>query len=494
MENFDDLMRHKYDNDDPAGRFEFREEYWEQARALIEADEARRRKRRRWVLWLTFSGLMLLSAGVGWWRMTKTNSTAALQQTTNTGQTINTSDEQANKLISSQEQAQALPETIGSSTAANSQKTVENNAKSTETNPSNQTIRYHKKTNNSTAAKQQLSNSDKPYNTKTDNNSRSNPSLNSRETQQKGLEADALSSTQVTLLSIEKTNATLAPTAVPGTVINTTDPAAAAGTAISNASDTDNSSTPADKKLEKLLEQLFTLPLPFPSATSTEVSEQKIPKKAELPMANQIKPVRDQRFTVGVSGAAMAYKASPERRWLGFSSAAYGTYRLNQQWSVSLGIGMRFLPGSWIDSSSQELSDSLIYSFGFKSVSSERTDVGLLSLEIPLAVSWHKKAFGFEIGAAPGRLSYVLERYKEKTESSLEAKKTTKNRLERSAKAPYGNSYLNTFVGAEWHFGRNTSLTMRGNYRFGAIVKATTEKPAIKGGPSLELGLRLKLF
>jgi hypothetical protein len=57
-------MQYNYENDDPASRFEFREEYWEQAKALIEADEARRR-RRRWLLWWFFAGLLLVVAG--WW-------------------------------------------------------------------------------------------------------------------------------------------------------------------------------------------------------------------------------------------------------------------------------------------------------------------------------------------------------------------------------------------------------------------------------------------
>jgi len=65
VKNIDDLMQQKYDNDDPNGRFAFREEYWEQALALIEADEARRRKKRRWLLWWCLAGLLLVAAGYG---------------------------------------------------------------------------------------------------------------------------------------------------------------------------------------------------------------------------------------------------------------------------------------------------------------------------------------------------------------------------------------------------------------------------------------------
>ena len=64
MENLDDFMRKKFDTDAPVERFEFREEYWEQAQALLEAEEQRRRKRRRWLIWWIFAGLLV--AVVSW--------------------------------------------------------------------------------------------------------------------------------------------------------------------------------------------------------------------------------------------------------------------------------------------------------------------------------------------------------------------------------------------------------------------------------------------
>ena len=47
MENIDELMRQKFDSEDHGERFEFQEEYWEQAQVMLEQEEARRRRRRR---------------------------------------------------------------------------------------------------------------------------------------------------------------------------------------------------------------------------------------------------------------------------------------------------------------------------------------------------------------------------------------------------------------------------------------------------------------
>jgi hypothetical protein len=58
MNDIDDLMRQKFEADIPSERFVFREEYWEQARALLE--QADREKRRRWLLFLLLVGACLL--------------------------------------------------------------------------------------------------------------------------------------------------------------------------------------------------------------------------------------------------------------------------------------------------------------------------------------------------------------------------------------------------------------------------------------------------
>lgn len=68
MENkdrLDEFLQHKFAEDNPEQRFAFREEYWQQAQMLIEADE--RRKRRRGLFWWWMAGGLGLVLIALWW-------------------------------------------------------------------------------------------------------------------------------------------------------------------------------------------------------------------------------------------------------------------------------------------------------------------------------------------------------------------------------------------------------------------------------------------
>lgn len=68
MENkdrLDEFLQHKFAEDDPEQRFAFREEYWQQAQMLIEADE--RRKRRRGLFWWWMTGGLGVVLIALWW-------------------------------------------------------------------------------------------------------------------------------------------------------------------------------------------------------------------------------------------------------------------------------------------------------------------------------------------------------------------------------------------------------------------------------------------
>lgn len=68
MDNLDEFMQRKFEQEDPAARFEFQESYWEQAKLLLEAAEQEQRKKRRGLLWLWLVGICLLLCGWGFWQ------------------------------------------------------------------------------------------------------------------------------------------------------------------------------------------------------------------------------------------------------------------------------------------------------------------------------------------------------------------------------------------------------------------------------------------
>lgn len=499
MENFDERMRHKYDNDDPGGRFEFREEYWEQALALIEADEAlRRQKRRRGLLWWSLAGLLLLSAGIGWWCMTGANTglnpESAIGANETTGQSITQPDKAT--------QQDATHTTDKTATASNTTTTDTNQTDKTNTSDvqnqgKNNSFNTKNNTLNAAQRSQQLPARNRAFDAKGNASGNNNSSNSDKQLTQKGKQANTTPQSSGLSTGAEQPtgNVNTAQGAGNGGAENALkNPENTGGAAAENADATTTPAAAPVKTLDKLLEQLFTLPLPMEPAISTEKKALKTPEKAVEPMANQIKPVKDSRFSAGLAASGLLYKSSIDKRNLGFTTALYGAYRINRHWSASAGLGIRFTPGTWTDTSGTQFTESFLYSFGFESVQTERRAAGLLSLEIPVAASWHHGAFGLEAGVAPGYLLYALDRYKETTENSFHGPKTTRNRLEKADTESYGRYYANTFAGAEWWFSRNASLTLRGNYRLGALVIQSVENPAVKAGASVELGLKLKLF
>lgn len=499
MENFDERMRHKYDNDDPGGRFEFREEYWEQALALIEADEAlRRQKRRRGLLWWSLAGLLLLSAGIGWWRMSGTHTGLNPEPAIGAHETTGRSTTQPGK-SAQQDAAHATDETATTSNTAtsNTNQTDKTNHSDAQNQVENNSSNTQNATQNAAGRSQQLSARNRAFDAKGNASGNNNSSTSDKQLTQKGKQANTTTQSSGLSTGAEQPtgNVTTAQGAGNGGAENALkNPENTSGADAENAASTTAPAAAQAKTLDKLLEQLFTLPLPMEPAISIEKKALKTPEKAEAPMASQIKPVKDSRFSAGIAASGLLYKSSIDKRNLGFTAALYGAYRINRHWSASVGVGARFTPGTWTDSSGTQFTESLLYSFGFESVKTERRAAGLLSLELPIAASWHHGAFGIEAGVAPGYLLYALDRYKQTTENSFHGPKTTRNRLEKADTESYGRYYANTFAGAEWWFSRNASLTLRGNYRLGALVKQTVEDPAVKAGASVELGLKLKLF
>lgn len=467
MENIDDLMRQKFDNDDPGGRFEFREEYWEQALALIKEDEARKKKKRRRFFWFMLSGMALLCLGFGWWCWPATgNSDARFSHSNSELNTI---------------------ERVSDGGLSNGQIT-DNREKGESNNVENNTVQEEKLTASG------------------DNNSVSSNynSLKNGSVGHTSLPTQASSPKRDGTYVDEPTN----PVQSEMTAKNGEDKGDSQSlSAINELTDLvgtnneqpdqpiipveDNASSPSKAFSNQLLAMLPVLP---DSVISMQDMTNAEPKQINSTLVTPIEPVKDRRFSFGIAGAAAAYTNSPDKRWFGYSGHLFGSWQFRKNWALTFGLGMRYQPGNWADSTGNAVKQSLKYSFGFESTVSERRSLGIISMELPVSADWHRGSVTLSCGLAPGKLLVALDRFIQQQESSFSDLTTIRNRIERGDKSYFNQYYLNAFAGAEWRFYPNVSLFTRGNYRIGKLLKSTSEKSAIQKGSSVELGLRLKLF
>jgi hypothetical protein len=499
MENFDDLMRHKYDTDDPAGRFEFREEYWEQALALIEAEEARRR--RKMLLWWWFAGALVLGGCVAWWAFGRLGYTDAVgdKNAKPPASTMATDPRQT----ASNEPVATVPDAVSETPASQDRliaapvATHKNSSSIQSTNqpngiPSHKTRKSTKGGSGNTA----LTNSGTIHpTTAAARNTAQNTSSNTAQNTSLNTAGNTTGNTpEITPATTNNSAAGTTLSAANGqapTSKNGADAAAAIDSVATNPVQ-----KPSDNPaIQKLLESLWLLPVPLKTVVSTNPAPLSQPAMvAAEDAAPTTEPVKNKRFSVELASAVLLSQASVDQRQVGFTSGLAARYKLRPRWSLTAGVNARFLPGNWVDTVGITVTDSVHYSFGFSRIRSERRSAGLLNLEIPIAAVWQFKAFEVEAGVAPGQLLYALDRFKQTQETSLEGLSTTKNRLERADMELLQRTYFNTFAGVAWRFSSNGSLTLRGNYRFGNISKATAEDAAIKAGLGIEAGLRFKLF
>ncbi|MBK6993523.1 MAG: outer membrane beta-barrel protein [Lewinellaceae bacterium] len=244
---------------------------------------------------------------------------------------------------------------------------------------------------------------------------------------------------------------------------------------------------------------IFTIPTPlYPMLLPERIFQiQKRPTLAKEPIAEKIKPVQDQRFSFGLSLVGSAYQQSDTvGRWAGWTLGAFGDYRLNNNWSLMLGVQARFVPGHTAqgDSSNPNQVENLRYSFGYRSEEWKRETRGLHFLEIPISAHWHKGPWALEAGGAAGMLLAVQDRTEYTVESSLEEPKTTVTKFVKGNSEPYNQNYFSAFAGAGYRLNNRISLMTKAQYRFTPVFKTLGEGLKNKGLGNVELGLRLRLF
>ena len=497
MENIDDFMRQKFDSDDPQERFEFQEEYWEQAQALLEREEHRRRRR----VWY-FLLLVLAMALLAWFLVLPWGDGALSENKGKEEQSTFLSENSENQ--SAEQRSSALTENTENPANTNGKTTMgEPTMKLSEPESVEESIQRERNRSASFVSEKpskgtqqnRVGNKSLAKTGKSDNaggvarlsdeqvaagrNTISSPAAQSARPVQAGQ------------TKIENTSSAIAnpPTTTPP-ITNppiTTPP-------ITNPPITTPPITtpPALIPTFNIPTPLTLFPIPEPAL---------VPLKpwilAKEPIAKITKPVKNQRFAFGLTMAGAAYQSSDTMgRWAGWAIGLFGKYRLNKNWSLMLGIQERFVPGfgAPVESSNPGETVQLRYSFGFKREEWKRETRGLHYLEIPLSAQWHKGPWGLEAGGAGGMLLAVQNSTTYTVESSLEAAKTTVKKFTKGDTKPYNQTYFSGFAGAEYRLNNRISVMARGQYRFTPVLKSLGEGVANKGLGNVELGLRARLF
>ncbi len=484
MENIDDFMQRKFDSDDPAERFPFREEYWEQAQALIEADEHRRLKRRRFLFWWFFSGL-LVGAGALWlwlgqpgqaseWASGKdaaqpgvvTPAAPSLKNTlpgndksniattpgstnasseSGSGNSLKNIDNQQDRVGEGQVQAGSTPEKTKETLSVSALPGVRKPA-------------LAPPKNNRKAPAAEKPDSIEKSTVPGDPSSENNSPARAKTTEQNA------AIKQVT--SILPDNQAPAPANVPVSPGDSTQ------------------ATDAVPTVSVALLEVLELPFPRALRDRKNLVFHKTPKK----YAAEIKPVSDKRFVWGAATSVSTWKSGT-----GYTAGIFGNYRLNAPWSLTAGLQLRYLPPPTTDplpDSSEQVSVQYRYSFGFERTEWRRTTVGLYYLEIPLAARWQRGRLGLEAGVAPGILLRARDQVTQTLESSLGGIETPTKRFETGEKSKFRRGYFSTFVLAEWRVVSRLGLTLRGNYRPGSILKPVENVEFEKYALGLDIGLR----
>ena len=494
MENLDDFMRKKFDTDDPVERFEFREEYWEQAQALLEAEEQRRRKRRRWLIWWIFAGFVVAvvswQLAVGNWQLavgsrqengsreySETDGQSSRQEQHSsdgaTGQTFARDDIQAQGgdtassfvsekkmpgadsvfLKNNGKQGFGTNEGAAGKNGAPEQntglpKTIENQGfgtpeKNTGASPSNG--RRTQKGNNSPVEKRPA----RPQDGITPSQNTPAPPASKSRTQ------------------AEQVGKILPTTGTQ--IVETSDNQPDSAKIFSNAFD--------DFSILPTLLALLALPtrdLDRPIAT---------------PFVRPIIPVHERKFSFSLAVSGTVSQTSPDGKRTGGTGGLAAEYRFKPNWSLGLGAQYRFLQGDWSESVDSNESTQLRYSFGYQLDEWNLKSKALHFVEIPVLVRRQLGAFNVEGGAATGFLLGVKAQVTQQHSESLKEDTETQSSIW-ADKSPYRPVYVAPFLGAEWQSTKHLGLSLRAHYRPGSLLKPSDASPDGGGLWWLDAGLR----
>ena len=467
MEHLDDFIREQFRQDDPAGRFHFRKEYWEQALSLIEADE---RKRRRGLLWWWLTGFLLL-AGLGWWGW----------QCSHTALPRTMTADLEKKTASHTTSSSRLPAKDLAGDAVNTTNIPTHNANTVAVSPQQKsgTARAEKPAATYPAAPKNFypGNFQERFSAKTGTQNPVIPRELTDFSQVPG-NKDSGSLTQPNSANTTATNAENLSRTTNGTM--------------PLASGTVNTSTINLSGAKMPGQILVSLPAEFQLLSSGLTNFQ----PAQAPATSSpIQPARETKLALGINASTSVYTSALPKRKLGATAGIYAAYWLRPAWSVSAGLDLRSQPANnFIADSLTVSSYQLHYRFGYEETSYSRNDRSLYFYEIPLGLHWHYRTWQLETGVRFGHLFAGRTVQTQTSRSSLQPDPGVEKRPVQMDLSAYRRNYTGYFAGIGWQPIPRLQLEVRGTYRPASVLKPNGEHASPAGGFWLDAGLRWQLF
>jgi hypothetical protein len=516
MEKLDDFMRDKFNSDDPAGRFEFQEAYWDQARVLLEADEARRKKRRWFWLWWLVPGVVALGL---WWMVGKTD-----------GRWRTAEGERSRVLGSGQETVEG-----GRRNEAGSGQTADHGPQNADSRQESGKTGQESAPGN--AAGQAFKDSGKRDKDDLKGASKSGAQLeNAQKNKDKTRLTDQLLTNQQTTEG--KSFSTSGKATKNKSVANKpAEPAVASLKAkepekTSRSADAGNTRVKSPDPVGNAKPEVNALAATA-GHTNTEASEPFVPASAIIPsmprpaavgllplLASQ--PVHPDTSTVltmpHVAEAETVIKKKPQRAFrLQFDAAGafYPGIKSTNQWgatvalsgvvqikptvALSAGIGLRQVPDNsfTLDNPDQPGQQAFLrYDFGFHSDVYMHESRSLYALEVPVRIYWTQPKWGVQAGFAPSMLLASRDKLVHESSSSLALTPVTETKKEfRAINTAYYRKYgVSVSAGVYRNLNNWLGVYSQAGYQLSKRFDRTSDGVSGKPGASwwIEAGIRLR--
>jgi len=505
-ENLDDLMRQKFDTDDPGARFDFQEEYWEQARALLEADERKRKRRFLWWWWLG-AGCLCVGAALWFWP----DGSSQQEGVVPSGQVLEKTDSAGSEKTQTDKEL-GLKNNHNDTHTAQSGKAEKTDSgapdgaattshETTVTGQGNATAKGRNQGKNGAAAGKTAPQPSAGFGEK----------RSGSQTPKSGTAPSASAPTQALVNPSDPR--TGRSDRVPGnTPVGTEQVSAAKTESTQTSGDGTAESASVDASIEQAAEQksvaeqrqVQSVPPIQPIDFQWPVL---LPYVQFLPQKDPIEqcpvftePFREPRLSIGLGASGLAFFPKNQAAQWGGAAGVFADYRLSRSLSLTVGAAWRYIPldGIVADSAYEpQVTEQLRYSFGFERVRTSLRPAGLHALEVPVALRWHSGVWYLEGGAALSRLLGVRADWVERRSASLQLEPPVRetSRMVWSDTQLYRRTWISPMLGAGWQRGR-WSATLRTVWLPADIAPpGIPDEPRAKGWKAgAELGLRWRIF